>query len=37
VTSTFHVSRLRRWSAIPLRVIVGYGFIAHGYEGDERG
>ena len=20
-----------RWSAIPLRVIVGYGFIAHGY------
>jgi putative oxidoreductase len=22
---------LRRWSAIPLRVIVGYGFVAHGY------
>ena len=22
---------LRRWSAIPLRLIVGYGFIAHGY------
>ncbi len=21
----------RRWSAIPLRLIVGYGFIAHGY------
>jgi putative oxidoreductase len=24
-------SRLRRWSAFPLRLIVGYGFIAHGY------
>jgi len=23
--------RLRRWSALPLRLIVGYGFIAHGY------
>ena len=22
---------LRRWAAIPLRLIVGYGFIAHGY------
>ena len=22
---------LRRWSALPLRAIVGYGFIAHGY------
>lgn len=22
---------LRRWTAIPLRLIVGYGFIAHGY------
>lgn len=21
----------RRWSAVPLRVIVGYGFLAHGY------
>jgi putative oxidoreductase len=27
----FNVSRLRRWSALPLRMIVGYGFIAHGY------
>jgi putative oxidoreductase len=26
-----HASILERWSAIPLRVIVGYGFIAHGY------
>ena len=24
-------STLTRWSAIPLRVIVGYGFVAHGY------
>ena len=24
-------SRLRRWAALPLRLIVGYGFIAHGY------
>ena len=22
---------LRQWSAVPLRLIVGYGFIAHGY------
>jgi hypothetical protein len=22
---------LRRWAAVPLRLIVGYGFIAHGY------
>jgi putative oxidoreductase len=22
---------MRRWSAIPLRLIVGYGFLAHGY------
>jgi putative oxidoreductase len=22
---------LRRWSALPLRLIVGYGFMAHGY------
>jgi putative oxidoreductase len=27
----FDVSRLRGWSALPLRLIVGYGFIAHGY------
>ena len=31
MTSTFNLSQLRRWSAIPLRLIVGYGFIAHGY------
>lgn len=24
-------SALRRWSAIPLRLIVGYGMVAHGY------
>ena len=24
-------SMLRRWSVMPLRVIVGYGFLAHGY------
>lgn len=24
-------SGLRRWAALPLRLIVGYGFIAHGY------
>ena len=28
---TFDSSFLRRWSPIPLRLIVGYGFIAHGY------
>lgn len=27
----YDASRLRRWSALPLRVIVGYGFIVHGY------
>jgi uncharacterized membrane protein YphA (DoxX/SURF4 family) len=31
VTTGFDVSTLRRWSAVPLRLIVGYGFIAHGY------
>ena len=25
------ISTFRRWSAIPLRLIVGYGFIAHGW------
>jgi len=24
-------STLRRWSVMPLRAIVGYGFMAHGY------
>jgi putative oxidoreductase len=31
VTTSFDVSQLRRWWAIPLRVIVGYGFMVHGY------
>ena len=25
------LSKLQRWAAIPLRLIVGYGFMAHGY------
>lgn len=29
--STRHAPVLRAWAAIPLRLIVGYGFIAHGY------
>ena len=29
--SGFTVARLRLWSAVPLRLIVGCGFIAHGY------
>ena len=28
---------LERWAAIPLRLIVGYGFIAHGYAKIARG
>ena len=28
---TGHPSVLRAWAALPLRLIVGYGFIAHGY------
>jgi len=28
---TIPLSTLKRWSALPLRLIVGYGFIAHGY------
>lgn len=31
VTSVVLRSTLRRWSPLPLRIIVGYGFIAHGY------
>ena len=27
----FDFSRFQRWAAVPLRLIVGYGFIAHGY------
>jgi putative oxidoreductase len=30
VSNRFEVSALHRWSAIPLRLIVGYGFIVHG-------
>jgi hypothetical protein len=29
--TTINASTLTRWAAIPLRAIVGYGFIAHGY------
>ncbi len=25
------LQRLRHWAAVPLRLIVGYGFMAHGY------
>jgi putative oxidoreductase len=31
VSPQWNASRLRRWSAIPLRLVVGYGFVAHGY------
>ena len=31
MTTGFDVTNLKRWSAIPLRVIVGYGFMVHGY------
>ena len=27
----FDFSRFQRWATVPLRLIVGYGFIAHGY------
>ena len=27
----FDVSTRQRWAAVPLRLIVGYGFIVHGY------
>jgi putative oxidoreductase len=29
--------RLERWAPLPLRVIVGYGFMAHGYAKLARG
>ncbi|SRR5581483_9074441 len=29
--STGEALSIRRWSALPLRLIVGYGFVAHGY------
>ncbi len=25
------ITALQRWSPVPLRLIVGYGFMAHGY------
>lgn len=31
VKSLSDAAMFRRWSTIPLRLIVGYGFIAHGY------
>jgi len=31
VTSDTTNALRRRWSALPLRLIVGYGFLAHGY------
>jgi len=31
VATGFDVSKLQRWAAVPLRLIVGYGFIVHGY------
>lgn len=30
MTSQIEAERWRRWAALPLRVIVGYGFMAHG-------
>jgi putative oxidoreductase len=30
-------SKLERWAALPLRIIVGYGFMAHGYAKIVRG
>jgi putative oxidoreductase len=32
-----NASNLRCWAAIPLRLIVGYGFVAHGYAKIVRG
>jgi putative oxidoreductase len=31
VRTSFDVSTLQRWAPLPLRLIAGYGFIAHGY------
>ena len=30
-TTDVNVPALQRWAAIPLRLIVGYGFVVHGY------
>lgn len=35
--NTLAARRLASWSALPLRLIVGYGFIAHGYAKVARG
>lgn len=29
--TSVEINRWRRWAAVPLRLIVGYGFIAHGW------
>jgi putative oxidoreductase len=26
-----HRTTIRQWAALPLRLIVGYGFLVHGY------
>jgi putative oxidoreductase len=31
VITSFDISTIQRWAAVPLRLIVGFGFIAHGY------
>ncbi len=31
LTSLLNLAKARQWSAVPLRLIVGYGFVAHGY------
>jgi len=31
VTSGSNASTFRRWAPVPVRLIVGYGFLAHGY------
>ena len=31
MSSRITASLLRRWSVVPLRLVVGYGFMAHGY------
>ena len=32
-----HHATLARWAPLPLRLIVGYGFVMHGYLKLERG
>jgi len=33
----FHTRQMRQWAPLPLRLIVGYGFIAHGWAKLSRG